>query len=103
MRTRQTLTISLPPAMLKQVEKVSRAESRTQSEFVREALRRYFSGFPVVTATPAELAALARGRAEFEQGEYVTLDALLKDVGTGCHKVYAKRSPKAPAKRSRTR
>jgi predicted transcriptional regulator len=103
MRTRQTLTISLPPAMLKQVEQVSRAESRTQSELVREALRRYFSGFPVVAATPAELAALARGRAEFERGEYVTLDTLLNDLGTGRHKVSPKRSPKTPAKRSRAR
>jgi len=103
MRTRQTLTISLPPAMLKQVEKVSRAESRTQSELVREALRRYFSGFPVVAATPAELAAIARGRAEFERGEYVTLDTLLDDLGTGRNKVGAKRARKTPAKRSRTR
>ena len=89
--------------MLKQVEKVSRAESRTQSELVREALRRYFAGFPAVSATPAELAAMARGRAEFERGEYVTLDALLDDMGTGRHKVRPKRSPKTPAKRPRTR
>ena len=89
--------------MLKQVERVSRAESRTQSELVREALRRYFSGFPVVAATPAELAAMARGRAEFERGEYVTLDALLNDLETGRHKVRAKKSPKAAAKRPRTR
>ena len=77
--------------------------SRTQSELVREALRRYFSGFPVVAATPAELAAIARGRAEFERGEYVRLDGLLNDPGTRRHKVRAKRSPKTPAKRSRAR
>ncbi len=81
--------------MLKQVEEVSRAESRTQSELVREALRRYFSGFPVVTATAAELAALARD----ERGEY----AFVNEVGADTHKVRAKRPSKTPAKRSRTR
>jgi metal-responsive CopG/Arc/MetJ family transcriptional regulator len=39
---RQTMTISLPPAMIKKVEQVRKAEDRTRSELVREALRRYF-------------------------------------------------------------
>ena len=103
MRTRQTLTISLPPAMLKQVERVSKAESRTQSELVREALRRYFSGFPVVAASAAELAAIARGRAEFKRGEYVTLEQALDEVGTGRHKVGRKEPAAAAVKRSGTR
>mgnify|MGYP001615646633 CR=1 FL=1 len=39
MRTRHTMTISLPPEMLREVEVVRKAEHRTRSELVREALR----------------------------------------------------------------
>ena len=41
MRTSKTLSISLSPAQLKQVERLARRENRTMSELVREALRRY--------------------------------------------------------------
>ena len=78
MRTRQTITISLPPAMTEQVEKTMRAENRTRSELVREALRTYIAirQFPEETPTPAELRAIRRGRAAYERGDYVTLDEL---------------------------
>lgn len=39
MRKRHAMTISLPPAMAKEFERVRKAEHRTQSELVREALR----------------------------------------------------------------
>ena len=42
-RTTATLTISLPPAMLKELERVRTHEHRTRSELMREALRSYFS------------------------------------------------------------
>lgn len=45
MRTRQTFSISLPEPMAKQVEKAMKAEHRTRSELVREALRAAFSRF----------------------------------------------------------
>ena len=78
MRTRQTITISLPPAMAEQVEKTMQAENRTRSELVREALRTYIAirQFPEETPTPAELRAIRRGRAAYERGDYVTLDEL---------------------------
>ena len=78
MRTRQTFTISLPPAMAEQVERTMRAENRTRSELVREALRTYIAirQFPVETPTPAELRAIRRGRAAYARGDYVTLDEL---------------------------
>ena len=41
MRTSKTVSISLPPAQLKQVERLAKKESRTMSELVREALRQY--------------------------------------------------------------
>lgn len=40
-RTTKTITISLPPEMAAQVEEAMRAEGRTKSELLREALRRY--------------------------------------------------------------
>jgi len=80
MRTRQTITISLPPEMLKQVEKTMRSEHRTRSELVREALRTYVSvrRFAEEVPTPAELRAIRRGRAAYERGDYITLDELRK-------------------------
>jgi predicted transcriptional regulator len=41
MRTTKTLSISLSPAQLKDVEKLAKKEHRTLSELIREALRRY--------------------------------------------------------------
>lgn len=81
MRTRQTMTISLPPEMVQEFEIVRKAEHRTRSELIREALRRYFSDrLPVIEATPAELRAIRRGRKEYKRGAYVTLDQLIREL-----------------------
>ena len=40
-RISKTITFSLPPEMAEQVQQVMRAERRTMSELVREALRNY--------------------------------------------------------------
>lgn len=42
-RTTKILTLSLPPEMLKEVEKIAKEENRTRSELFREALRQYIS------------------------------------------------------------
>ena len=95
MRTTQTMTISLPPAMIRQFEKVRRAENRTRSELVREALRTYFSSrFPEVTASKTELAAIRRGRAEIKRGQYVTFEQLLDDLAASNRKTGGKRPHK---------
>ena len=61
MRTTSTMTISLPPAMVEEFEKVRKAENRTKSELVREALRQYFSGrFPVERASKAHRCSVHR-------------------------------------------
>jgi Arc/MetJ-type ribon-helix-helix transcriptional regulator len=41
MRTTKVYSITMPPEMGKQVERLARKENRTMSELVREALRRY--------------------------------------------------------------
>ncbi|MGD0950731.1 MAG: ribbon-helix-helix domain-containing protein [Candidatus Binatia bacterium] len=76
-QTTAVVTVSLPVPMALQIERTRKAEQRSRSELVREALRDYFrkaAGFPVVTATPAELRALQRARREYLRGETITLE-----------------------------
>jgi predicted transcriptional regulator len=40
-KTAQTVSITLPPEMLKRAHAIAKRESRTMSELVREALRHY--------------------------------------------------------------
>jgi hypothetical protein len=40
-RTTATFSVSLPPEMMEELEQVRKAERRTRSELIREALRRY--------------------------------------------------------------
>ena len=98
MRTRQTMTISLPPEMIREVERVRKAEHRTRSELLREALRAYFTArrtFPTYTPTAAELRAIEKGRAEMRRGEYLTLNDFFRTLDRS--------RPKTPAKGGRTR
>jgi Arc/MetJ-type ribon-helix-helix transcriptional regulator len=82
MRTREAFTISLPPAMSQAVERARKAERRTRSEIVRDALRLYFNPalalriarLPVYTPTARELRELEKGRLEMRRGELLTLD-----------------------------
>lgn len=43
MRTTKVLTLSLPPEMVKEVERLTKEEKRTKSELFREALRKYIN------------------------------------------------------------
>ncbi|MBM3748653.1 MAG: ribbon-helix-helix protein, CopG family [Acidobacteria bacterium] len=83
MRSTETITISLPPSMLRSLKRAGAAENRTRSELVREALQTYFNlRYPVVEASKAELAAIRRGRAEIRRGQYLTLEQLTDELGT---------------------
>lgn len=79
MRETTTFTISIPPAMAKQVERAMKAEQRTRSELVREALRVYLSArlIPIEKATSTEVRAYRRGMTAYEGGDYVTLGEYL--------------------------
>lgn len=104
MRTTETVTVSLPPALARQIEEVQKIESRTRSELVREALRVYVeTRYPAVQPTKAELVALRRGRAAFRRGDAVPLKAFLHDLEPINYRSGTKRLPKAPAKRSGAR
>ena len=41
MRKTRTLSVTLPPDMLKRAQSIAKRESRTMSELIREALRHY--------------------------------------------------------------
>lgn len=100
MRTTQTMTVSLPPAMIREFERIRQVESRTRSELVREALRQYFeSRYPLVKPTLAELAAVREGRAAYARGDSVSLGKLFNDLEPGSRRA----RPKGPAKTSRKR
>jgi Arc/MetJ-type ribon-helix-helix transcriptional regulator len=79
MRESATFTISLPPAMAKEIERAMRAEHRTRSELVREALRIYLSVrlIPTELPTPAEARAYRRGMAAYRRGDSMTLQEYL--------------------------
>jgi len=98
------MTISLPPAMLRQFEEVRKRESRTRSELVREALRAYFEQrYPTVQPTGAELAALRRGRTAVRRGDSLSLAKFLDGLESSDRRARAKRVSKVPNKRSAAR
>ena len=83
MRTCQILTVSIPSEMMEQVETVRKAEHRTRSELVREALRTCLAlahRFTEVMPTAGEIRALTRARVEFERGETVSLSEYLNEL-----------------------
>src|ERR1019366_6229840 len=81
MRATRTISISLPPAQLRTVERIARKENRTMSELVREALRQYER---MLTPAPANLAEAVRllrkipGKRALTNGRHVTLAQRLK-------------------------
>lgn len=93
MRTRQTMTISLPPEMVTEVERVRKVEHRTRSELIREALRTYFATrrmFRPYTPTQRELRDIEKGRAEIRRGDYSTVDQLQAELAGQSRKVRSK-------------
>jgi len=90
---RETLTISLPSGMADQVRKASRAEFRTNSELVREALRHYLKDrFPLVETTASERRAIAKGKADFKAGDFNSLSRVKHDMVSGHSKVSRKKA-----------
>ena len=91
-RTTATFSISLPPDMAKELERVQKVEHRTRSELVREALRTYFrqaesrsvperiAALPEEAPTSDELEAIREGNADFREGRHITLKQLRHDL-----------------------
>jgi metal-responsive CopG/Arc/MetJ family transcriptional regulator len=64
--TAKTLSISLPPQLVEELDRVRRREHRTRSEILGEALRRYIAiaarthTVPIEEALPEEIEAMRR-------------------------------------------
>jgi len=82
MRTRQTMTVSLPLEMIQEVEEVRKVEHRTRSELVREALRTYFVKARPYAPTAAERREIEKGRAAMKRGDYYTVREFSDAVGS---------------------
>jgi metal-responsive CopG/Arc/MetJ family transcriptional regulator len=82
----ERMTISVPAEMARRIEARRKAEKRTRSGLIQEAFRRYDVAAQIPAkidgedATPAELRALARGRAASDRGESVSLKEALRQI-----------------------
>jgi CopG family transcriptional regulator/antitoxin EndoAI len=91
-RTSATFSVSLPPAMASELERVRRKEHRTRSELVREALRHYIrvadarsvqervASLPEEHPEPEEIAAIEQGNKEFRKGNFIDLSQLRHEL-----------------------
>lgn len=103
-RISATFSVSLPPAMASELERVRRKEHRTRSELVREALRYYIRVADARSVQeraallreeqPAaeELAAISAGSKEFREGSFVDLSQLHNELGRRRQQPRAKKS-----------
>lgn len=103
-RISTTFTVSLPPDMADEVERVRRKEHRTRSELVREALRHYMREAEARTIreriatlaeddpTADEIAAIKDGSREFRAGKFVTFEQLRNELGRRRRQPRAKKS-----------
>ncbi len=62
MKAARTVTISLPPALAREVDRLARKEGRTRSELFREAFRQYAARLERWERMFAEAQAAARAK-----------------------------------------
>jgi metal-responsive CopG/Arc/MetJ family transcriptional regulator len=105
-RASATFSISLPPAMARELDRARKVEHRTRSEFVREALRQYIgrgaalrraklrvAELPEDEATAEEIEAIEEARRAFREGQFVTLDQLRHELGRRAQQPRRKKPP----------
>ena len=103
-RTSATFSVSLPPGMVSELERVRRKEHRTRSELVREALRHYIRVADARSVqeraaklreeepTADETAAIAAGEKDFREGNVTELSKLRHELGSRRRQPRAKKS-----------
>jgi Arc/MetJ-type ribon-helix-helix transcriptional regulator len=103
-RTTATFSVSLPPDMAAELERVRKQEHRTRSELVREALRRYIhdagasafldriAALPEEAPDPDEVAAIAVGRRDLKRGAHISLSRLRHELHRPHRQSRAKKS-----------
>jgi CopG family transcriptional regulator/antitoxin EndoAI len=78
MRNTRTLSVTLPPDMLKRAQSIAKKESRTMSELIREALRHYER-----RSWWDDVNAYGRARAERQGIRQEDVDRLVHEVRAG--------------------
>lgn len=63
MRTTKVYSITMPPDLARKAERLAKKESRTMSELIREALRRYDQAQVSIPPAMSEVLALLRAEA----------------------------------------
>ncbi|HZS45847.1 MAG TPA: hypothetical protein VFC63_12145 [Blastocatellia bacterium] len=71
------------------MESISKVQHRKPSDLAVEAVRAYLA-IPAVAATKAEIRAIRRGRAEYNRGQYVSLDRALHALERRTHSIRRK-------------
>ena len=80
---RETLSLSFPAEMVREIDETRKREHRTRSEIMREAWRQYVAArnaLPVYNPTKSELAAIRKGREEVRRGNVATVEEFFADV-----------------------
>ena len=82
MSAAKRITISLPEDVLRAADQVAHTQESTRSALVEDALRGYLrvQELPCEEATPEEIEAIERGRAEIARGEFVTFEEIKRDL-----------------------
>ncbi len=107
-RTSATFSVSVPPEMAHELERVRRKEHRTRSELVREALRHYIRAADAQSVkqritelreeepTSGEIAAIEKGSKEFREGKFITFNQLRHELGNRSQQPRATKSQARP-------
>ncbi|MFY9457437.1 MAG: ribbon-helix-helix domain-containing protein [Candidatus Spechtbacterales bacterium] len=81
MINRETLTISLPPKLLKETKRAAKQSGMTQSEFFRFAVRNYLAEDLEMYGSKTLRRDIKKARSEVKRGEFVTLEKLEAEAG----------------------
>src|SRR4051812_2570251 len=82
----KTISVTIPDAMLPEIDAAAQQEHRSRSELIREVLRQYLAAnrgriVALDSAQPDEVDAIRRGRAQFERGGFIRLEDLQHELG----------------------
>ena len=105
MRTTKVYSITMPPEMARQAERLAKKENRTMSELMREAFRRYRQPLPVldmreyirqIAPAPPALQAI-RAEAERNGRHKITMKQIDTEVAA-VRRSQARKAPKRPTR-----
>jgi predicted transcriptional regulator len=95
----QRVTVTLPEDVVGAADEVAAKRACSRSALVEDALRWYLRVQDLAweEASPKEIEAIERGRAEIARGEFVTFEEIKRDLEADLLEQRAKESEKASA------